>query len=127
MAPRQSSSDHTLTVLDEVADDLEEAAADNRTAARQLRRLGARRRQGHAWRDVLVSTTTREILGHVADVASRVATATGRLRRAVIHSLRAEGARVGEIAEHLGVSHQRVSRLINGSEREGGRRSAERS
>jgi Homeodomain-like domain-containing protein len=119
MAPRANSGDQTLTVLDEVADDLDGAAADNRAAARQLRRLSARRRQGHPWRDVLVTSSTRNLLGHVADVASRLATGTGRLRRAVIHALRADGARVGEIAEHLGVSHQRVSRLINGDRANG--------
>jgi hypothetical protein len=117
MAPAQATDDQPLVVLEEVADDLDQTAAENKTAARRLRRLGAQRRNGRPWREVLGGKATRDLLTLVTGLASRLSSATGRLRRGVAQALLSEGLRVRQIADLLGVSHQRVSRVLKENDR----------
>jgi transposase len=45
-------------------------------------------------------------------ILARLTEGSASLRRGLVRALRAEGATIPAIAEHLGVSHQRVSSLL---------------
>ncbi len=99
--------------FDEVADELDRTAKDTSAVARRVRRLRRATAKGRPAREVFASEPARTLLGRLASVSARLAGATGTLRRTVARALVGDGLRVGEIAERLGVSHQRVSKVIN--------------
>src|SRR5438552_14557045 len=117
MTSARPTDDDAVVTFEEVADELDAAAVENRRAARRLRRLGTRRRTGHSWRDVLTDGGGRDVLSLVAALSRRLAEVAGRLRRGVVKALLAEGVRVRDVADLLGVSHQRVSRIRNDADR----------
>jgi hypothetical protein len=106
------ADDPASATFDEAADALDRAAADTATAARQVRHLRGERMRGRAWREVLGRRATRNLLELLSAATTQLSAATGRLRRAIVHALLADGLRVRQIAEVLGVSHQRVSRVL---------------
>jgi hypothetical protein len=107
------ADDPDLTTFEEVADTLDQAAGDSTTAARQVRRLRAERIRGRPWREVLSRPAARSLLELVGAAAGELSRTTGRLRRAIVHALLDDGLRVKQIADILGVSHQRISSVIN--------------
>lgn len=107
-----TGSDRTSVVLEEAADTLDQAASDARTEAGRLRHLRRQRARGRPWREVLGGGVARGLLEELALTAGQISGVGGRLRRAIVQALLGEGQRVKQIAESLGVSHQRVSRVL---------------
>lgn len=107
------ADDSALATFEDAADTLDRAAADTTTAAHSVRRLRGERMSGQPWRDVLGEQAARNVLGLLAAAASQLNTATGHLRGAIAYALRSDGLRVKQIAEVLGVSHQRISRVLS--------------
>jgi hypothetical protein len=112
----QSTDDPALPAFEEAADSLDRAASDTAEAARHVRRLRSERLKGRPWREVLGRKAARNLLDLLASATSQSSSTVGRLRRAIVDALRGDGLRVGEIADALGVSHQRISR-IRGNDR----------
>lgn len=114
-APTAASpaADATAAELESAAEGLDEVAAEAGKAADLLREVGAHRRRGQSWRELLDGPRTRSLLQLTSSASQRLSAVAARLRRAVARSLVAHGMRVGEVAKHLGVSHQRVSALLN--------------
>lgn len=108
-----AANDAVVATLDEVADELDSTARETSAVARRVRRLRQARAKGRPVREIFRAEPARALLGRLASVSARLATATGSLRRLVARALVDEGLRVGEIAERLGVSHQRVSKVVN--------------
>jgi hypothetical protein len=105
--------DPTVATFEEAANTLEEAAAQTTTAARHVRGLGRERMRGRSWREVLSRRAARNVLEPVAAATTQLSAAAGRLRRAIVNALLADGLRVKQIADVLGVSHQRISRILH--------------
>ena len=118
MALTEAAEEEVLEVFEGVASDLEGAADESRRAARGVRRAVAQRGRGKSWEKVVGGAAGRELLGRVAGVASRLSGATVRLRRGIVRGLLNEGVGVRRIAEFLGVSHQRISRVAKDMDRE---------
>ncbi|MBV9283146.1 MAG: helix-turn-helix domain-containing protein [Acidimicrobiia bacterium] len=119
MALTEAAEEQVLEVFEDVASDLEGAADETRKAARGVRRAVAERGRGEPWEQVVGGPSGRDLLGRVAGVASRLSGATVRLRQGIVRGLLSEGVGVRRIAEFLGVSHQRISRVVkdmNGEE-----------
>lgn len=108
-----AAHDAVAATLDEVADELDRSARDTSAVARRVRRLRRARAKGRSPRELFEAEPARSLLGRLASGSARLAAATGLLRRTVARALFEDGLRVGEIAQRLGVSHQRVSKLIN--------------
>jgi transcriptional regulator with XRE-family HTH domain len=116
MTVEGAPDDAALTTVEHVADTLDAAANDTRAAARRLRRVRTARRNGRRWRDILGDSTARELLDLLGSTSRRLTEATTGVRRAMARALLADGLRVRQIAELIGVSHQRISQVINGDE-----------
>jgi hypothetical protein len=109
-----SDLDHTTAAeLESAADGLDAVAAEAGEAAELLREVGEDRRRGNPWRELLEGPRTRKLLQLSGSASQRLSTVAARLRRAVARGLAGNGMRVGEVAKYLGVSHQRVSVLLN--------------
>ena len=116
------AQDQTSAVLDEAADTLDQAATGARGEARRIRRLRRERAKAGTWREVLDAGVARNLLEDLAVTAGQMSSMAGQVRRAIVHALLAEGQRVKQIAESLGVSHQRISRVHQNDEDERPRR-----
>ena len=109
--------------LDEVADTAEEVAAEQRKVARDARSMQRRRDQGASWVQLLDHEGGRTgVLGRLRDSARKLAVAIGRVSQGFAEGLRAEGLSHRAIARRLGVTHQRISTLLNHRADSSGRR-----
>ncbi len=108
-----AATDPAVTAVDEAIEALGGIEADTRRAAGRLRAIRSKRLMGRRWTDILASGTAREVLDLLGSVTTRLTEATLRTRQVIARALRADGMRVGRIAEVIGVSHQRISQVLN--------------
>jgi hypothetical protein len=106
------SDDAVLDALEGAAATMESAAEDSQAVARDLRRVGAARRNGHRWRDILGDGAAPQLLDRLGSVAKRIGGSASALRRAMVRALADDGLRIGQIGQLLNVSHQRVSQIM---------------
>jgi DNA-directed RNA polymerase specialized sigma24 family protein len=95
---------------------LDEALADNQARARlikrrisQLRRLRAK---GASYSDIVSSRDGPLLVQLLTESSVALDTSGAHVRRAEAQALYAEGLTMEQIAEHFGVSRQRVSALL---------------
>jgi DNA-directed RNA polymerase specialized sigma subunit len=92
-------------------DEIDEAATSLHQARLASREVREHRRRGRPYVEVVrESARPLQFLHRALD---RLRPAAARVRRAEMQVLRAEGATTTQIAEHFGISHQRVSRLLS--------------
>jgi hypothetical protein len=104
--------DPVSAAFEDAADALDQAPVEASAAARRVRRLRGARASGRRWGDILGRGVARNLLEEIGGLARRMSSAAGRLRRAIVDALLGDGLRVTQIAETLGVSHQRISRVL---------------
>lgn len=105
--------DHrALAPLDDLAAALDDNARDQRLLARRIRDLRAGAARGKRWTDLLDAEPRPGALQLTSMILARWNEGSASLRRGLVRALRAEGATIAAIAEHFGVSHQRVSNLL---------------
>jgi hypothetical protein len=112
MTPRRATRDEVLAALDDLAKKIEDNAQDQRVLARRIRRLRDARAKGAPWVDVLDAETDPGALHLVGVLLSRLSEGSGRFRRELAVALRREGESIPAIARRFGVTHQRVSSLL---------------
>ena len=113
-----SPTSDTAKVLDAVADAADGVARDQRGVATRVRLMKRRRAQGWSWSRILDHDREPGTLTLVARSTRRVGDLAGRLREALARGLVSEGHSIRQIARGFGVSHQRISKMLNGSTRE---------
>lgn len=104
--------------LDEVADAADAIARDQKQVARKVRRMQRRRDIGWSWHRVLEADengdadepSTAALLARSSD---RLGDAVRAFRKVVATGLIDEGRTIRQIAKRFGVSHQRLSALLN--------------
>jgi transcriptional regulator with XRE-family HTH domain len=101
-------------VLDSVADTAEQVASDQRQVAREVRAMREQRRKGFSWASLLDRQQAPGLLGRIRRSRQALTDASGRLSRAAAAGMSAEGESHRAIARRLGVSHQRVTAILNG-------------
>ena len=84
-----------------------------RERAREL--LDARLR-GRSWEEIVVAEERPLIVEQISSAMTTLARAGGGWRRAEAEALRAEGMSINRIATLFGVTRQRVSALLRGSD-----------
>lgn len=113
MTMSNERGDHVVTALDALVDAVEKNAGDERQLVRKIGGLRDARASGtpvtHALGDER-PPGTMELLGRVL---SRLMEASGATRRALARAMRAEGTSIPAIARLFGVTHQRISNILN--------------
>ena len=102
----------TTTPLEELAVAADAVADDQRQVADTARELAARRKAGWSWSRILESEEGPQLVELVRRSVHRLREASGRLTSVLAAELSNEGRSRREIARWLGVSHQRVSALV---------------
>lgn len=113
-APVTASDDDVKATLDELAGVIDVNAADEKLLARRIRRLGAAHVAGSSWSSALAAEPSPGTLALSSRILSRFGAASGTLRRSLAVALRREGMTVPAIAKAFGVTHQRVSVILQG-------------
>jgi hypothetical protein len=103
--------------LEGVAEAADEVADEQRQVARQARSMQDRRDRGVSWAKILDEDPSPTLLARLRRSCIRLGEATGRASRTVAAGLNLEGESLRKIARRLGVSHQRVSAMLNSTRR----------
>ncbi len=101
--------------LEEVAETAEQVAADQREVARQARQLDRDRDRGLSWGQALDRQEPPGLLARLRTGRRQLGDALTRLSQVLAHGLAAEGESRRAIARRIGVTHQRVTALLNRS------------
>jgi DNA invertase Pin-like site-specific DNA recombinase len=105
--------------LEGVAEAAEEVADQQQQVARQARSMQQRRDRGVSWARILDEQPSPTFLERLRQSCRRLTDATGRASRTLVAGLIVEGESRRKIARRLGVSHQRVSAILNTARRTG--------
>jgi transcriptional regulator with XRE-family HTH domain len=105
------------TTLQEVAAVADEVAEDQRQIARKARTMQRQRDRGLPWSTVLNGESVPIVLQLLRRSTRRLTEVAGGFARTIADGLSHEGYSRRQIARRLGVSHQRVSALMNGRRR----------
>ena len=101
-------------VLDSVADASDQVASDQRQVAREARTMRDQRRRGLSWASIFDRQRAPGPLGRIRRSRQALTEASARLSREAAEGMAAEGESHRAIARRLGVSHQRVTTILNG-------------
>jgi hypothetical protein len=108
------------SALEDVAAAADAVADDQRNVARQARWMQQLRDRGWSWSKILDEEGAPGLLTILRKSTRTLTAALGQLAHTVAHSLAAEGESRRQIAQRLGVTHQRVSAmLLNGGRYDG--------
>ena len=105
--------DHVVDALDALTDAIEQNAGDERQLVQKVGALREARLAGKPITETLSEERapgTMELLGRVL---TRLMDASGGARRALARAMRSEGTTVPAIARIFGVTHQRISNILN--------------
>lgn len=105
--------------LEEVAETADEVADEQREVADQARSMQRRRDEGDSWATIFEEQPPPGLLAKFRHSARLVTEGAGRASRLLASGLLGEGESRRQIARRFGVSHQRVSVLLNSSRRSG--------
>ena len=108
------------SALEDVAKAAEEVSEEQQDIARRARSLEEKRANGASWASLLDSSEGRGFGDLLRRSARRATGAASRFTAALAHGLSAEGESRRKIASRLGVTHQRVSAILQGRAHHGG-------
>jgi hypothetical protein len=102
-----------MPALEEVASAADGVADDQRRVAQLARTMQRRRQRGWSWSRIILEQPEPGLLDLLRRSRTRLAGAISGLVRTLASGLAAEGATRRQIAGYLGVSHQRVTAVLN--------------
>lgn len=106
-------ADQPMTdALEELALAADETARDQQRLARRARAMVRQRGRGRPWSSILKTERQPGALELLGASTRRLASIGGRFRRALGRTLTTEGRSTRQIANDLGVTHQRVSVML---------------
>jgi hypothetical protein len=109
------------SALEEVAAVADEVADDQRQVARRARAMQRQRDRGWSWGRILDREAAPTLLELLRRSGRRATGAAGRFAQTLALGLSNEGETRRQIGGRLGVTHQRVSAMLNGGRRAGRR------
>lgn len=110
VSPMDESVD---SVLEEVATTAEAVVAEQQDVAQRARHLKQERVRHSSWVEAWDRQPSPSLLERLRAGSRRLAETTSRFSRATARQMAQEGASRRAIARRLGVSHQRVTSLLN--------------
>ena len=99
--------------LDAVAEAAEETALDQQRLARRARTMSRQRRLGWSWSQILQRERQPGLLVLMTRSARRLHEVGGRFRQALAQALVQDGLSTRQVAKIFGVTHQRISAMLN--------------
>lgn len=105
--------DGLLSALDALVKAIEANAKDHELLLVRLASLRRSRMAGVPVTDALAEEPDPRALEVLGRILSRLMEASGLVRRALAGSMRSEGTSIPAIAQTFGVSHQRISNILN--------------
>ncbi len=99
--------------LDQIAEAADETALDQQRLARRARSMSQQRRLGWSWSQILERERQPGLLILLTRSARRLHEVSGQFRPALAKALGDEGLSTRQIAKTLGVTHQRISAMLN--------------
>jgi hypothetical protein len=102
------------TALDDLAEAADEAADDQRAVARRARTMQAQRDRGWSWSRILDREPAPGLVALLRRSGRRVGEATASFTRRLALGLTEEGETRRHIGRRLGVTHQRVTAMLDG-------------
>ena len=99
--------------LEELADAADEVADDQRRIADTARMMQRHRERGWPWTRVLDQQGSPGLVELLRRSGRHLRAVTAKFTHVIASELRAEGESHRKIAQRLGVTHQRVSALLN--------------
>jgi ABC-type taurine transport system substrate-binding protein len=111
--------DPVRAALDAVTDVAEKTAQGSLELAEESRRASDDRAQGATVSAAMASGQLQRLFRGSEGMAKALLGTTAALRKVVVRELSAEGERVGHISRLFGVSHQRITTLLRGKDRDG--------
>ncbi len=110
-----------IRALDDLVAVLEQDIAAYEKVKRRAEEMKRRRLEGSSYRDIVENAQHPLIVETISTAMARLAEAGSRFRRSEARALYAEGMTQEEIARLFGVTRQRISALLRGSDRSGRR------
>lgn len=102
------------SALEALADTADEVADDQRRVARRARSMQRQRERGWPWSKILEREPVPGLLEILRRNGHRLTEGTGRFAHALARGLTEEGESRRQVGRRLGVTHQRVSAMLNG-------------
>ena len=102
-----------VSALTEVAEAADEIALDQQRLARRARSMKRQSELGRSWSQILQSERQPGLLVLMTRSARRLHEVSSRLRPALGQVLMHEGLSTRQIAKMFGVTHQRISAMLN--------------
>jgi hypothetical protein len=99
--------------LDHLAESAERTSAEQQLIADSARAMTEEHRRGRSWAAILSGEGQPSVLGLLGSSLRRMSETSSRVRAAVASALVKEGLSTRQIAAHLGVTHQRISAMLN--------------
>ena len=114
MASGRAANDQPMAgALDQIAEAADETALDQQRLARRARTMSRQRRLGWSWSQILERERQPGLLILLSRSARRLHEVSGRFRPTLAKALGDEGLSTRQIAKTLGVTHQRISAMLN--------------
>jgi hypothetical protein len=111
--PVDVAGDRLTAALDHLADSAEKTCAEQQVIADSARAMTEERRRGRSWSAILAGDGQPAVVTLLGLSLRRLSRTSSRVRTAVAAALVKEGLSTRQIASHLGVTHQRVSAMLN--------------
>jgi hypothetical protein len=111
--PVTPDEDRLATALRHLAESAEKTLAEQQVIAHSARAMAEERRRGRSWAAILAGVGQPSILTLLGSSLRRLSQTSSRVRTGVATALANEGLSTRQIAAHLGVTHQRVSAMLN--------------
>jgi hypothetical protein len=111
--PVSPDDDRLVVALENLAESAEKTSAEQQVIADSARAMTEERRRGRPWAAIIAGEGRPSVLALLGSSLRRLSQASSRVRTGVATALAKEGLSTRQIATHLGVTHQRVSAMLN--------------
>jgi len=116
--PTAKDSDPVLAALDDIVRAVEQNSQRNQQMLERAEEIRRMRREGRPYREVVPAAARPLIVELTRQNLEALHQAGSRLRRSEARALHDEGMSMEAIAELFGVTRQRVSALLRGTDKE---------
>ena len=105
--------DSLAAALNHLAENAERTSAEQQLIADSARAMTEEHQRGRSWAAIMAGEGQPSVVVLLGSSLRRLSETSSRVRGAVAAALVKEGLSTRQIAAHLGVTHQRISAMLN--------------